>query len=132
MLRISRKSDYGLLFLAYLAKQSRQRLVSLTEVAMVHKLPLPYLRQLALRLHKAGLIESKEGVHGGYRLAKNPNSITVSEVLQVFEKRLAPVACLDPNDHCSAESTCTTQKIWKTLYGDMLKTFQNTTLQSLV
>lgn len=132
MLRISRKSDYGLLFLAYLAKHDKTRLVSLHEVAQMNHLPLPYLRQLAMSLHKAGLIVSKEGSRGGYKLAKDPSEITVSEVLAIFEKKLVPVACLDPNDHCRAEAVCTTQKIWKTLYGDMLKTFQRTTLQSLL
>lgn len=132
MLRISRRSDYGLLFLAYLAKYYQKRLVSLSEVAQVNNLPLPYLRQLALILHKSGLITSKEGLHGGYKLAKSPTKITVSDILQTFEKKLAPVACLDPNDSCRAADVCTTQKIWKTLYGDMLKTFQKTTLQSLI
>lgn len=132
MLRISRRTDYGLLLLAYLAKHYDKRLVSLSEIAQINHLPLPYLRQLAQILHKARLIDSKEGVHGGYRLAKDPKSITVSEIVMVFEKKVAPVACLDPNDHCNAQAICTTQKIWKTLYSDMLKTFEKTTIQSLL
>ncbi len=132
MLRISRKSDYGLLFLAYLAKFYNIRLVSLTEVARKNNLPLPYLRQLAQTLHTAGFITSKEGLHGGYKLAKPPAAITVSAVVKLFEGKLAPVACLEVGESCAAESVCTTQKIWKTLYGDMLKTFQETTLQSFL
>lgn len=132
MLRISKKTDYGILFLAYLAKFYGKRLVSLQEVSNENHLPLPYLRQLALALHHADIIKSKEGLHGGYSLAKKPSLITISEIVQVFEKKVAPVACLDPNDACRAEDKCMTKKVWQTLYGDMMRTFQNTTLEGLL
>src|ERR1039457_1693378 len=107
MLKISRKSDYGLLFLAYLARFYDSRLVSLTEAAEKNNIPLPYLRKLAGDLTKSKIIESREGVKGGYRLAKSPSETTISDVLSVFEKTVAPVACLDGRSNCRCESKCT-------------------------
>ena len=89
MLRISRKTDYGLLFLSSLARNYPEQLVPLSEIAAQNKLPLPYLRQIAQVLHKAGIIYSKEGVHGGYQLAKAPSTITMTEVITIFEGALA-------------------------------------------
>lgn len=132
MLKISRKTDYGLLFLAYLAKNYDLRLVCLAEAAEKNHLPLPYLRQLAQKLAKARIIESKEGVGGGYKLTRRPAQITMSEVIKTLEGRLAPVSCLEETDHCSLETVCPTRKVWLTIYGDMLQKFKTTTLEELL
>lgn len=132
MLRISKKTDYGLLFLAALASHYPKKLISLTSIAQENHLPLPFLRQLASKLTHAHIIESKEGSNGGYRLARHPSAILMSEVVSVLEGKLAPVSCLEENHICPAEQTCTTKRIWSILYKDMLTKFRTTTLEQLL
>lgn len=132
MLHISKKTDYGLLFLATLAKDYPKGLVTLATIAEQNHLPLPFMRQLAIKLTHANIIKSKEGQNGGYKLARHPSTITMSEVVSIFEGRLAPVSCLEEDHTCPAEQTCTTKKIWSILYSDMLQKFKTTTLEQLL
>jgi len=66
--------------------QAGDNFISLTQIAREKKLPLPFLRVVARELIFLGLIESKEGKNGGYRLAKPPQEIALSEVLKKEDK----------------------------------------------
>lgn len=111
-LRLSHKGDYGLVLVAALAR--RTGFASLREVAQEKKLPYKFVSQVAGELHKAGILESKEGVGGGYRLARVPEKILVREVLDVLEGPMRAEEC-DHGDECGCGGSCVheavTQKI---------------------
>ncbi len=72
--------------------------VSLTAIADAENLPLGYLEQIAPRLRRAGLVVSSRGAHGGYRLAREPQTITMDEVVLALEGAVAPMECfLEPD-----------------------------------
>ena len=89
---------------------------SLTEIAAVEDLPRAYLEQLAFVLRDAGLVLSTRGAHGGYRLARPPEAITMSEILRALEGPLAPMICAtDAPDHelnCERTASCTVNFLW--------------------
>jgi len=60
--------------------------VSLAEISRRQDISLPYLEQLFVKLRRAGLVEAVRGPGGGYRLARTPDAIRVSEVLQAVEE----------------------------------------------
>jgi Rrf2 family protein len=100
-----------------LAKAYGQRPVSLSEIASVERLPMPYLEQVMLLLRRAGLIEGVRGVHGGYRLARAPESIMVGEVVRVLDgpDATAPVECVGESyveGACARESDCLSRPLW--------------------
>ena len=114
-LKLSRKGDYGLLLVTALAlRQAQGKLVSLREVAQEKKLPYKFLSQVAGELHKAGIVESKEGVGGGYRLARSPKKILVREVLDALEGPMAAEKC-EHEEECGCEGTC----VHETVEGKM-------------
>ncbi len=92
MLKISREVDLGLLLLVGLARS--KKLVGLKEWAKERGLPYRYLSKVAVRLKKAGLLKSKEGREGGYRLGKAARKIKIGEVIKVLEGPIAPVSCM--------------------------------------
>jgi Rrf2 family iron-sulfur cluster assembly transcriptional regulator len=63
--------------------------VSLAEIARRQDISLPYLEQLFVKLRRAGLVESVRGPGGGYRLARAPETIRVSEVLEAVDETVS-------------------------------------------
>lgn len=102
-LKLSHKGDYGLVLVAALAR--RTGFAPLREVAQQKKLPYKFVSQVAGELQKAGILESKEGVSGGYRLARVPEKILVREVLDVLEGPMVAEAC-DHGDECGCGGAC--------------------------
>lgn len=102
-LKLSHKGDYGLVLVAVLAR--RTGFASLREVAQQNKLPYKFVSQVAGELQKAGILESKEGVSGGYRLARVPEKILVREVLDVLEGPMVAEEC-DHGDECGCGGAC--------------------------
>ena len=89
-MKLSTKGRYAMVALADLAmmrnKAGGEDRVSLAEISKRQDISLPYLEQLFVKLRRAGLVEAVRGPGGGYRLARDPVEIRVSEVLQAVEE----------------------------------------------
>jgi Rrf2 family protein len=82
---VSTKGEYGLTAVLILAKQKDEELLQTKEIALRGGIPQNYLEQILVILKKSGLVISIRGANGGYKLAKDPNGITVFDVLQSLE-----------------------------------------------
>ncbi len=82
---ISTKGEYGLTAVLVLSKQKDGELLQTKEIALRGGIPQNYLEQILVVLKKAGLVTSIRGANGGYKLAQDPNIITVFDVLQSLE-----------------------------------------------
>ncbi|MEK9146772.1 MAG: Rrf2 family transcriptional regulator [Patescibacteria group bacterium] len=98
MFRLSTRADYGLILLSNLAHSNK--LVSVSSVAKKNKISPKFLSQIAQELKRAGIITAKEGVSGGYTLAKDPKKINLLEVLKVLEGDLLVGECFEENHEC--------------------------------
>src|SRR3979411_1851275 len=85
MLKVSSRGHYGLRLMTELGRAHGRGPLSLTDIARVEGLPLPYLEQLVVPLRKAGLVEGTRGLHGGYTLSRPPHLMTAGEILRVLE-----------------------------------------------
>ena len=136
----STKSEYGVRVMVELARRGGEEPVPLTEIAEHEGLPLAYLEHLVARLRRAGLIDSRRGAHGGYRLARDASSITMAEVVEALEGAIAPVECIssgpDGTVHCARETdpdhVCTTKILWTRVRASIVQTLEQTTLAALV
>lgn len=134
MFNISTKGDYGLLLLSVIADNMKYKkeYTSLREVAKSKKLPAKYLSEIALRLKKAKILVSKEGREGGYRLAKNPQNISLIEVLEVLEGPVEPVKCCSRSKICTQEKACGVKSIWQQATLIMKEFLKNKTLADTI
>ena len=136
----STKSEYGVRVMVELARRGGVAPVALAEIAEHERLPLAYLEHLVARLRRAGLIESRRGAHGGYRLAREPAQITMAEVVEALEGRIAPIECIssgpDGTIRCLRESdpehVCTTKVLWTRVRAAIVQTLQETSLADLI
>lgn len=126
MFKISTKGDYGLLIMSALAEHARgknKQFIPLKRVAEEKKLSLKYISQLILPLKRAGLVESKEGAGGGYRLKKNPEDISLLRILEILEGPVAHVRCCENRGaKCGSEPFCNVKSTW-TGARDLLSAF---------
>jgi len=116
----STKAEYGVRVMVELARRGGDQPVPLAEIADHEGLPLAYLEHLVARLRKADLIESRRGARGGYLLAREPDQITMAEVVEALEGTIAPIECISSTPGggvvCSRETdpehVCTTKILW--------------------
>ena len=85
-MKLSTKGRYAMVALADLANTKTDDMVSLAAISKRQDISLPYLEQLFVKLRRAGLVEAVRGPGGGYRLARSPDTIRISEVLQAVEE----------------------------------------------
>ncbi|MDR3710061.1 MAG: Rrf2 family transcriptional regulator [Capsulimonadaceae bacterium] len=93
-MRLTTKSQYGLKVLSVLVrnyKGGRNDFVQVAVLARECKTSLKYLEQVLAPLARAGLLESRRGQHGGYRLNSAPEKVTLAEVLRHLEGLLMPI-----------------------------------------
>jgi Rrf2 family protein len=89
-MEISAQGRYALRALVDLAVNSDGSALPLREISERQNISERYLEQIFARLKKANLIKSVRGAHGGYLLAREPEQITVKEIMQLMEGKLAP------------------------------------------
>jgi Rrf2 family cysteine metabolism transcriptional repressor len=136
----STKAEYGVRVMVDLARRGGAQPVALAEIAEAEGLPLAYLEHLVARLRRAGLVESRRGARGGYLLAREPAQITMAEVVEALEGRIAPIECIssspDGTVRCVRESDpahiCTTKVLWTRVRAAIVQTLQETTLAELI
>ncbi|MDQ6748655.1 MAG: Rrf2 family transcriptional regulator [Candidatus Dormibacteraeota bacterium] len=135
MLKVSSRGHYGLRLMTELARANGQGPLSLSEVARVEGLPLPYLEQLVGPLRKAGLVEGTRGLHGGYRLTRPAREMTVGEVLRVLEGPISLVDCTADayvQGSCDREAACQSSALWQRIKVTVEAILDGTTLDDLM
>lgn len=108
MLALTRKTDYALVALCYLAN-ARDRLCCAREIAEQHGMPLAIVMNIMKSLAKFGMVRSVRGSRGGYGLADDPANITLGAVVNAIEGPVRLFACADVGDEpgiCEHQSAC--------------------------
>ena len=89
-MRLTSRSEYALLALVYLARHEADGYVAVHAIAAAQEIPPKFLEQILLTLKRSRYVRSLKGQHGGYRLARPAVSITLAEVIRLFDGALAP------------------------------------------
>jgi Rrf2 family protein len=112
-MRLSKRGEYGLRAMIMLATPSadgRPSVLQIREISQHEQIPGKFLEQILLSLKNAGLLHSKMGVGGGYRLAKPPTEISLGQIVRILDGPLAPVKCVSQMAYepcgCPDEETC--------------------------
>ncbi len=89
-MRLTSRSEYALLALVFLSRLGNDEFVSVEKIATAQGIPPKFLEQILLTLKRARYVQSLKGQRGGYRLAKEPQEITLAEVIRLLDGALAP------------------------------------------
>jgi Rrf2 family protein len=111
-----------------LTRQYGKGPISMSDISKNQKIPIKYLEQLIIPLKKAKLITSVRGPKGGHMLARDPNDISLWEILLRLESKFTFVDCLADETCCSSIATCAIRPVWGKAFDSMKSIFEKTTL----
>ena len=94
-MQLSKKAEYAVRAVAILCSQGPDNSMQAREMAQLGDIPLKFLEQILLILKRNGLVISKRGVGGGYRIGREPRLLTVAEVVESIEGEICPLADLN-------------------------------------
>lgn len=89
-MKLTARSEYALLALVYLGRQKSGNLASAETIARSQGIPSKFLEQILLTLKRARYLRSTKGPRGGYELAKPVDTVTLAEIVRLFDGALAP------------------------------------------
>lgn len=97
MIGISSKTVYAVAALQELGSVENNQLLKIKEIAANASIPQNFLEQILLELKKQGILTSIKGAHGGYKLAKNLNDITLKDIVVILESDSFSDVCKTEN-----------------------------------
>ncbi len=130
LLKLSTRGLYGTRILLDLALHGGGPVV-LKDIAQRQQISLSYMERLIAPLVAGGVILSARGARGGISLAKRPEEVKLSEVIQLLEGSIVIVDCVDNLEVCSRSKLCATRDIWSELKKAINGVLESTTLQDL-
>jgi Rrf2 family protein len=131
LMQISRKADYALRAVIYLSTQEPEKSCSVAEIASRQGVPQKFLEKIVRELIRGGLVKSKRGWDGGYRLARPPDQITFREVMEAVEGPIAVNLCMDSRQTCDHQARCSMVAVWSEVQRKVIDVFSSTTLADL-
>ncbi|MEC9006421.1 MAG: Rrf2 family transcriptional regulator, partial [Nitrospirota bacterium] len=93
-MRFSKKSEYALRALLELTEAYGERLIRRSDIAERQQIPLGFLESILLQLKHAGVLASRSGVDGGFRLIRKPEQISLGSIIRALDGPLAPIPCV--------------------------------------
>ena len=95
-MRVSAKTDYALRAALELAAAPDDKPVKGERIATAQAIPLRFLENILMQLRHAGLVDSRRGAEGGYRLARPATEVTLADVIRAIDGPLAGVSGVRP------------------------------------
>lgn len=131
MLRIAKLTDYATVLLAALAGRDRAQ-ASAAELAAEARIEITTVSKVLKTLAQAGLVESRRGAAGGYRLAREPEQISVADVIVAMEGPIGLTECQLHAGRCHHERHCGVRGNWQTIGLAIETALRNVSLADLV
>lgn len=133
---ISKKTQYGLKALGYLAANYGNGPILIADISEHKKIPLKFLENILLLLKQNNILESKKGKGGGYYLIDSPKKTTLAAVIRIIGGPIAMLPCVSLNfytkcDDCD-EVNCGLRRVMAITRDATLKVLEKKTLQDLI
>ena len=133
MLELSRKSDYALRAVIYLARISEDRFGRVSEIAKAKDIPQAFLAQILPLLANRGLVKSQQGAHGGYALARLPQAISFLDIIESVEGPLRLNKCVEgQHEDCTILDTCEMHHVWNQAQSQMVDFLRGVTMADML
>ena len=132
-MKISTKGRYALRLMIDLAQNRGNGFIALKDISTRQEISKKYLEQIIPLLNRSNLLTANKGHMGGYQLAKDPDMITVKDIILSTEGSLSTVSCMqdDPN-RCKKCDTCLTLPIYEGLSKVLSDYLESITLADII
>jgi len=134
-MKLSLRGEYALRALLVLGLNYDQRVVRIKAISEQQNIPKRFLEQILNDLKSAGMVQSRRGVAGGYRLARRPEEISLAAVVRHVEGALAPVSCVSERFYekcsCPDEARCAIRSVMKEIRQAVVTIAEHVTIGEL-
>jgi Rrf2 family protein len=131
MFRISRKTEYAIRGMIYLANQPGDRFVMIKEITKATKTSPVFLVKIFQGLSNANLVESSRGTGGGFKLSRKPDHITLREIVEATEGPVSVNLCVVDDKSCGFSHTCSAHVAWKKVRDSINGMLDHITLKEI-
>ena len=111
-MQLTREADYGIRSVLFLARQPYKKVSFVTEISEDYKIPRSFLAKILQKLVKGKIVRSYRGVKGGFSLARQARDITVLDVLEAIEGKVALNVCIADKKQCEFNRHCPIHSVW--------------------
>jgi Rrf2 family protein len=134
-MKLSVRGEYALRALLVLGLRYDQPVVPIKIISEEQNIPKRFLEQILNDLKSAGIVQSRRGIAGGYRLARRPEEITLAVVVRHIEGALAPVSCVSERFYekcsCPDEARCAIRSVMKEIRQAVVNIAEHVTIAEL-
>ncbi|MFT4255506.1 MAG: SUF system Fe-S cluster assembly regulator [Pseudoxanthomonas sp.] len=131
MLRVTKLTDYATVVLTVLAARPGD-VLSASDLAEQAGLEATTVSKLLKPLAQTGLVEGLRGVHGGYRLNRPADEISLIEIVEAMEGPLAMTECSQADSHCGIAHHCGARANWRLINDVVADALRGVTLQQML
>jgi len=134
---LSKKVKYALKAVLYMARNHDQGLIVVSDISKAEYIPYKFLEKILAQLKRRGIVTSKIGRQGGYKLSRSPEDISLGEVIRIIEGRIAPISCVSRAAYekcydCEDEKTCEIRRTMQLVRDAMVKILDGTSLNDAI
>jgi len=130
-MQLTREGDYGIRSVLYLARQPYKKISFVTEISEEYKIPRSFLAKILQKLVKAKIVRSYRGVKGGFSLARQAKDISVLDVLEAIEGKLAMNICLADKKKCDFSRNCPIHSVWASVQSKVVEVLKKSNFEDL-
>ena len=130
---MSRRCKYGLKAMVVLAREHGRGPTLIGDLAEREAIPKKFLENILLALKHRGLVRSLKGPHGGYLLGRDPQRISVGDIIRALDGPLALVSCVSQTaysacEECISEKECAVRRLFQQVRDETARILDGTTL----
>jgi len=129
--KLSTRSRYGTRLLVDLARWQENGPVQISEISSRQKISVKYLEQIIRPLKEAELVTSVRGPKGGHLLTRKPETITLGQIVRLFEGQADLVECISRPENCPMSDECSVRLAWQAATNAMFESLDHTTIADL-
>ena len=128
---LSKRAKYAIKTLLFLQQHGETTPTSAKLISEQENIPYKFLENILRELRQHKILKSTRGSEGGYKFLKNPNDITVADIIRITDGPIALIPCVSENfyekcDECTDEATCQIRKLFSELRTEMLPVLDKT------
>lgn len=131
-MQITRQADYAVRAVLYLARMEPNQRAATSQVAQEQHIPPSFLAKIISQLSIAGLLHTSRGARGGVTLAREPEAITLLEVIEAIDGPIMLNECVSENSICVFDEDCPLRPVWCEAQEELVNRLKDTNFQQLL
>ena len=131
-MQITRQADYAVRAVLHLARAGSAERSATSTIAKEQRIPPSFLAKIISQLSIAGLLHTSRGARGGVTLAREPQEITLLEVIEAIDGPIQLNECVQGNGICSFEDNCPIRAVWCDTQDELVRRLKGTSFGDLM